>query len=270
MLKVTLPGTELSISRLSFGTASLHHRLTSRARQRLLRAAFDSGILHFDTSPYYGYGLAEHELGLLRKDRGDAITVATKVGLYPPDAGSPGTLSIWARQALGRLVPRISAPLIDWSLDAARRSLETSLRRLRTDRIDVLFLHEPNPDLVASDEFLRWLEAEKGKGKVRYWGLAGHAEPMRAWLRDKHPLGAVLQVKDTLDRREAEVVIRHGRELQFTYGYFSSLALRGEVRPDSVLDALRRNRTGSVIFSTRSAERLRSLPSVLNGDPDGR
>lgn len=265
-----LPGTDISISRLSFGTASLHHRLTSRARQRLLRAAFDSGIRHFDTSPYYGYGLAEHELGLLRKDRVGAMTVATKVGLYPPNSGSPATLSIWTRQAMGRLMPRLSAPLIDWSLDVARVSLETSLRRLQTDRIDVLFLHEPNPEIVASDEFLRWLEAERGKGKLRYWGLAGRVEPMGAWLRDGHPLGAVLQVKDTFDRREADAVIRSGRELQFTYGYFSSLASRAEPGADPVLEALRRNRTGSVLFSTQSLERLRSLPSLLNGDRDGR
>lgn len=268
MRKVTLPGTELAMSRLSFGTAGLHRQLTGAARQRILCAALDGGITHFDSSPYYGYGLAEHELGALRDGHRGAFTLATKVGLYPPDSNSPGTLAVWSRQALGRLLPRISAPLIDWSLSTAKRSLETSLRRLKTDCVDVLFLHEPDPGVVASEEFLRWLEAEKANGKLRYWGLAGHAGPMTGWLKEKHPLGAVLQVKDTLRKHEADVVLNNGRDLQITYGYLagsasSDLAAGGET---VLREALRRNRTGSVLFSTGSFDRIRAMSALLDAE----
>jgi len=54
-----LPGTGLSVSRLSFGTATLHHHPTTAKRQAFLAAALDHGFTHFDTSPYYGFGMSE-------------------------------------------------------------------------------------------------------------------------------------------------------------------------------------------------------------------
>ncbi|MBC8027722.1 MAG: aldo/keto reductase, partial [Steroidobacteraceae bacterium] len=79
MHTIPLPGTPVKLSRLAFGTASLHHLASTRRRADLLRTAFDHGITHFDTSPYYGDGIGERALAAL----GAAGTVATKVGLYP-------------------------------------------------------------------------------------------------------------------------------------------------------------------------------------------
>ena len=84
MRRVTLQGTDINVSRLSFGTASLHHLPTSRRRQDLLAAAFDHGFTHFDAAPYYGFGIAERELGQFLKARRGRVTITTKVGLYPP------------------------------------------------------------------------------------------------------------------------------------------------------------------------------------------
>ena len=127
--RVSLPGTNFDVSRLSFGTASLHHLYSSRARQALLQGALDIGITHFDTSPYYGYGLAEQELGILQKRNRDAFTVATKVGLYPNGSRFSGTLTVWARKIIGKAFPAISMPVVNWSVSAAEKSLELSLKR---------------------------------------------------------------------------------------------------------------------------------------------
>jgi len=258
--RVTLPGTSLDVSRLSLGTASLHHLYSSHGRQALLQAALDIGITHFDTSPYYGYGLAEQELGIFQMRNRGAITVATKVGLYPPGSRFPGTLTVLARKVIGRAFPAISMPVVNWSVSVAEKSLELSLRRLKSEYIDILFLHEPNPAVVNSDEFLSWLEVQKRKGKLRNWGLAGHSGPMENWLKENHPIGAVLQVKDSLSQHEADTVLKHNRDLQITYGYLSSGAgSDSSAKGDILLKALQRNRTGSVLFSTRRLERITML-----------
>jgi aryl-alcohol dehydrogenase-like predicted oxidoreductase len=263
--KTTLPDTFLDVSRLSFGTASLHHLYSSRSRQSLLQSALDIGITHFDTSPYYGYGLAEKELGIFQKRSRVDITIATKVGLYPRSTKFPSTLTVWARKVIGKVMPEISLPVVNFTIALAEKSLELSLRRLKKECVDILYLHEPNPDIVNTDEFLSWLLVQKHKGKLRYFGLAGHSGPMESWLKDKSPVAAVLQVKDSLSEHEADNVLKHNRSFQITYGYLSS-AKDGTycgTKEDMLIEALQRNRTGSVLFSTRRLERLTRLRDKL-------
>ena len=268
MRRVALSGTEINVSRLSFGTASLHHLPTSRRRQDLLAAAFDHGLTHFDTAPYYGFGIAEQELGRIPKGRRDRLTIATKVGLYPPGALHPNTASVWIRKGAGKVLPAFSRPVVDWSIAAAARSLDSSLRRLRTDQIDLLLLHEPVSTAVQSEVFLDWLKQEQSKGRIRAWGLAGQADCMENWLSIDHPLGMVLQVRDSLDRREADHVSYHGRDLQITYGYLSvSSPLSGSLAATAILErAMRRNTTGSILVSTRQMARLSELAAVAERD----
>lgn len=261
-----LPGTNLKISRLSFGTASLHHLYTRQSRQSLLEAAFDVGVTHFDTSPYYGYGMAEQELGafLNRRNR-NALSIATKVGLYPPSTQTQGMSGILLRKAFGKAFPALSSPFFNWTISVAEQSLHSSLRRLKTEYVDILFLHEPDPSLINSDEFLSWLEKQQQQGKIRYWGLAGLPEPMKKWVEKNHPLGAILQVKDSLDYQEANTLLEAGRAFQFTYGYLSASNAPGrDSKSDVLLSALQRNRTGAVLFSTRRRERLAALSSVFS------
>lgn len=267
MKSVVVDLTELRVSRWSFGTGSLHHLALASKRSRLLNSAADTGFTHFDTSPYYGYGLAEHDLGRFLRGRRTDFTVATKVGLYPYGHASTGVFSTWGRKAIGRLAPRISAPLIDWTVRRARLSLDQSLIRLQTDYVDVLFLHEPDPAVVAADEFLGWLESERRHGRVRHFGLAGHAAPMLPWIGSNHGLAQVLQVRDSLDQAQANAIIDAGRKLQFTYGYISGStttfdhgSLQGHLRA-----VLARNHSGSVIVSTRRRGRLHDF-SQAAGD----
>jgi len=261
MLHTVIENTDVRVSRISFGTASLHHLFSASQRQQLLYAAAEAGISHFDSSPYYGYGLAEADLGRFMQGRRDHSTVATKVGLYPFGGEALGTLDVWARKALGKVYPRMSAPEVDWCVQRAAASLNASLKRLQTDYVDFLFLHEPDIVLLDADEFLYWLEAEQSNGRVRYWGLAGSPVFLAPWIRVGHPLSLVLQTKDDLINRTADFVLESGRKLQFTYGYLSSTVRDGSTESiaDVVRNALMRNTHGSVLVSTRRADRIQQL-----------
>lgn len=265
MNKTVIPGTAVSVSRLGFGTASLHHLFSGCARRALLGAAAEEGIRHFDTSPYYGYGLAETELGrFVCRDRA-AFTLTTKIGLYPWRFANKQALGVWTRKAIGKFLPWVALPVVNWQVAQARASLDDSLRRLRTDYVDFLLLHEPDASLIEKDEMFAWLDREFAAGRVRSWGVAGVRERVAPFVQDKNPLARVVQTQDSLENREAEFLFAKGRELQFTYGYLSSESREqaGWSRLEVLCRALERNRTGSVLVSTRRVDRVQQLGKAL-------
>ena len=261
--RIDLPDTNLSVSRLSFGTASLHHLPTSFQRQSLLAVAAEQGFTHFDTAPYYGYGLAELELGQFLKACDNSYTVATKVGLYPP-CESRSITSLWSRKALGKFLPRLSKPIVDWSIKRASDCLHTSLKRLGRDYVDILFLHEPEPGLVDADEFLNWLGQQREKGKIRFWGLAGPAEKYKVWIDRDHDLAQVVQALDHIGE-DVHPLLSAGRCFQLTYGYLapSKQGQNSQMSVSNLLHAaLTRNSLGSVLVSTRRKDHLAELASI--------
>jgi aryl-alcohol dehydrogenase-like predicted oxidoreductase len=266
MRQVVLPGTDLRVSRFSFGTASLFNAGSAAGRARLLAAAWDSGFTHFDTAPYYGFGVAERDLGLFLATRPDA-TVTTKVGLHPPGGADQPASHVFLRKAAGKLVPSLSRPLVDWSVARARESLSGSLRRLRRERVDLFLLHEPDRHLLDADEWLRWLESERDR--VAWFGIApGHARLM-AFIEPPHPVANVIQAMDSIDGREADLILRAGRKLQMTYGYVSAARPPTAAAAGEILRlALRRNDTGSVIVSTRKTDRLPQFAAIADGPDD--
>lgn len=265
MKRILLPGTDLSMSRLSFGTASLHHLPTSFQRQALLTAAFEHGFTHFDTAPYYGFGLTELELGRFLRFHNKDVSVASKVGLYPPASAASNTVSVWLRKGLGKIAPVFSKPLVDWSIEVATKSLENSLRRLQRDYLDILFLHEPMPGLLDAEEFLRWFERQREHGKLRYWGLAGNAERFENWVKERHGLTQVLQVRDYMEANNNHPVLAAGRRFQLTFGYLAAArAGNGNFSVGQVLHAaLLRNSSGAVLVSTRRIAHIPELVSIV-------
>jgi len=243
--------------------------LFSGQRRRLLDCAADAGFTHFDTSPYYGFGLAELDLGRFIQRRRQHLTVATKVGLYPSGRSATHGVVLWSRKAYEKLGFSSSRPRIDWCVRAAEKSLDTSLQRLRTDYVDVLFLHEPDPEMIAPDEFLEWLAREVRRGRIRYWGLAGPNLIDSTWVKEENPLASVLQVQDSVDRRDAQRLVARGRSLQFTYGYLSKLReIEGpDLLPTALQQVLRCNPAGSILVSTRRVERLHDLARAAELEP---
>ena len=268
MQTVTLAGTDLKMSKFIFGTASLFNAGSREKRLALLEAVIASGITHFDTAPYYGFGMAERDLGAVLA-RHPEVTVTTKVGIRSPGGERQPWASIFLRKAAGRFVKPISAPAIDFSLAYARTALEDSLRRLKRDRIDIYMLHEPELHLVAADEWRRWLEDAKAAGKVRTYGLALTADRLEPFLEARTGLDEVIQVLDSLKDREADVLPRHGRPLQITYGYVSAARKVGDETPvgDILAQAVTRNPDGAIIVSTRQPGRLSQYTDILARSP---
>ena len=119
--------TNLSVTRLGFGAAEiggLYTPVTDEAAEGIVRHAWDLGVRYFDVAPLYGSGLAETRLGrVLQTYPRDAFTLSTKVG---------------------RLIEPDGTATFDYSRDAILKSIEASLERLGLDRIDILFIHDPD------------------------------------------------------------------------------------------------------------------------------
>jgi len=256
LLRVANSG--LRASRIAFGTAGVHHLRGAAQRERLLQAAADSGITHFDTSPYYGFGLAERALAALSA-RGTSTTVATKVGLYPPGSADTQGFSVLCRKAAGRLVPGLSRALVDFHVERARDSLSGSLRRMRRERVDVLFLHEPRWDLVQTDEWVRWVETEKDR--VGAVGVAGEATQVSPFLRPCSPLAAIVQTRDSLIGQEAATLRAAGFNPAITYGH---LAHREAAKrsAETLTHTIERWPQTVLLISTRRVDRVRELERI--------
>ena len=299
MRSVALPGTELTPSRLAFGSAALMARLGRRESVRLLEVAHDSGITHFDTARSYGYGEAESALRELLSRHRDELTVTTKLGMVPP-ARSRG---LGAAKAFGRVAAR-RAPGVRSLLRRgaqtmvragrfdpreARSSLETSLRELGTDRVDILLLHECRPSDLQTEGLLDFLEGAVRDGKVRYFGVATDGRATAAILSERRQFTRVVQVPHsaldrTLDRLpglDGTAVITHSavgaplqgltelmRDDRRRQRWSEALGLdcaRPEVLARLLLAyALESNASGVVLFASTSAERIRSNAALAD------
>ncbi|MFF5304308.1 aldo/keto reductase [Streptomyces sp. NPDC013161] len=166
-----LGSTSVRVSTLGFGAApigNLHSAIDERQAQATLDAAWEVGVRYYDTAPHYGLGLSERRLGdaLAHRPRGE-FTISTKVGRllepHPAPRGSDLT-------AGGFAVPDTLIRRPDYSRDGVLRSLEDSLNRLRLDRVDIVYVHDPDDHLDAA---------------------LGHALPALTALRDQGVIGAV-------------------------------------------------------------------------------
>jgi D-threo-aldose 1-dehydrogenase len=130
-------GDELRLSPLSFGGApigNLYHGVDDDDAAAAVQRAWQLGVRHFDTAPYYGYGLSESRLGAtLSNFPRDSFTLSSKVGRLIEETDGDG------RDGFAVIGKRA---VFDYSRDGVLRSVEASLKRLRIDRIDILLLHD--------------------------------------------------------------------------------------------------------------------------------
>ena len=190
-LPVTALGsTGIETTTLGFGCATLFRAPDPEARSRLLRVAYEAGIRHFDVAPMYGLGRAEAELGAFIQPHRADVTVTTKFGIRPTLAGRylarvqrPLRHVLASRPAMGNQVrahpagpSRLLYELGGYDAANARRGLQQSLRRLRTDYIDLFLLHDPLPDSIRSAGLYEFLEDAVTAGLLRSWGITGAPE----------------------------------------------------------------------------------------------
>lgn len=123
------------------GIGNLYRAISDEQAESAVATALSAGVRYFDTAPHYGLGLSERRLGAALADvPRDDLVLSTKVGrlLVDDPAGAD------RRDDEGFDVPASIRRVRDYSRDGVLRSLESSMRRLGTDRIDVVFVHDPD------------------------------------------------------------------------------------------------------------------------------
>jgi predicted oxidoreductase len=160
----TIKNTDLSVSRLAFGCASLGGWTrgvvgadTIEDAERLVLTARDAGVTLFDMADFYGLGNAETAFGEVLKrtpSLRDKIVIQSKCGQIMPGDPDPG-----------------DAYRVDLSRDHIVRSVEGSLGRIGADHLDILLLHAPDALMVA-DEIGEAFAQLKQAGKVRHFGVS--------------------------------------------------------------------------------------------------
>ena len=244
-------------ARLGFGCAYLFRR-SARQRRRLLDAAFDAGIRHFDAAPMYGLGAVEREIGRFARGRRDEIVVATKFGIAPRAAAGAISLaqapihgllaavssgskiaapnaSDPTKGAVGRALYRASG----FDARAARTGLEQSLRALGTSYIDIFLLHEPRPSDIASD-VVEFLDSAQRAGKVRTWGVAGEPRTAVVSAKEMGVTVPVLQIRADLPHRELALGAGEYADRTIWYGVLGRVLPRIVARARSSDDVRRR------------------------------
>jgi aryl-alcohol dehydrogenase-like predicted oxidoreductase len=181
--------TGVQVSRLCFGTMSFGGDADAAMSARMYRACREAGINFFDCADTYAKGRSEEILGELMRGHRDELVIATKC--YNPTGND-----VNARGGSRRHIAR---------------AVEASLRRLQTDRVEVLLLHQMDA-ATPLEETLRAFDDLVRAGKVLYPGLSNHS----AW-RTQQALGVqerhgwarlqVIQPMYNLVKRQAEVEI---------------------------------------------------------------
>jgi aryl-alcohol dehydrogenase-like predicted oxidoreductase len=165
--------TDLSVSNLGLGTSGIGFRDTDiRAVDAILGVALDVGINVIDTAAMYMD--AESKIGRVLGRRRDQFYLFTKCGLAPPPYRDIVHRGLRKARGLWR---RVSGALpIEWHPRTLAWNIDESLRRMRTDRVDLMQLHGCPESIGAKDEVLGTLLRARDAGKVRYIGYSGDCD----------------------------------------------------------------------------------------------
>jgi aryl-alcohol dehydrogenase-like predicted oxidoreductase len=264
MNTIRLSKCGIETTRLGFGTSRLHY-LDARARHSMLSMAFDLGVKHVDTAPAYGDGLAELACAKFLKDKRDRVVLVTKYGVpADPILQAMPMLSPGLRIARGvaRRMGLWSAQLPKLNALGLVKSVEQSLRRLSTDYIDIVLLHEPTLDRIPHPaELLSALEKLKQRGVVRAFGLSGYWSDVGPILNSPtHQLCEVLQTEASAQTHCA-VDIAFSAISQGQQGYFKQ-PLSSSLAQERLADALRGRPNGVVLISTTKPQNLKESIAI--------
>jgi aryl-alcohol dehydrogenase-like predicted oxidoreductase len=182
--------SDLQVSRIGFGCMSLPVNSTAES-VNLLHQAIELGINYFDTADLYDKGMNEEIVGKAFEGKRDEVIIATKVGnQWRPDGSG------W-----------------DWNPSKAYilKAAEDSLRRLRTDHIDLYQLHGGTID-DPIDETIEAFEELKQQGKIRYYGISSIRPNVIREYVQRSSIVSVMMQYSVADRRPAEAILDLLRE----------------------------------------------------------
>jgi aryl-alcohol dehydrogenase-like predicted oxidoreductase len=225
---VDIPGTQLRVSRVALGTWAMGGWMWGGTDEResiaTIRAAVDQGINLIDTAPVYGFGVSEQIVGKAIADAGlrSQVVIATKVGLEWHDG------KVYRNATRNRIM----------------REIDESLRRLRTDYIDIYQVHWPDP-LVPIEETAEAMQKLYVQGKIRAVGVSNFSPMQMTRFRRVAPLHVLQPPYNLFERAiEAEILpyCRANNIATFGYGALCRGLLSGRMQADTVFegDDLRR------------------------------
>ncbi|MBA4215458.1 MAG: aldo/keto reductase, partial [Polaromonas sp.] len=199
-----------SVSAIGLGCMNICHAYGAPASEaeaeRLLLAALDAGVTHFDTAALYGFGVSETLIGKFLSKHRSKFTLASKCGM----TGVPNQQGVKLR-------------VIDGRPATIKATCEAALKRLQTDAIDLYYLHRWDKQ-VPIEESVGALGDLVREGKIRSIGLSEVSAPTLRKAHAEHPI-AVLQTEYSLWTRNPEIaVLQACRELGVSFVAFSPVA----------------------------------------------
>lgn len=240
-----IPSTSLKVSPVAIGTWAIGGWMwggTDEAESvATIRAALEHGINLIDTAPVYGFGRSEEIVGkaIAGADLRSRVVIATKVGLEWKD---------------GRVFRNASRARI-------LREVEESLRRLRTDYIDIYQVHWPDP-LVTVEETAEAMHTLFRQGKIRAVGVSNFSVDQMERFRGVAPLH-VLQPPYNLFERGVEADLlpycRKNNIATFGYGALCRGLLSGRMQPSTRFDGDDLRRTDPKFTAPRFAQYLAAV-----------
>ncbi|KOF09178.1 D-threo-aldose 1-dehydrogenase [Planococcus glaciei] len=164
-------------NKLGLGTAPLGNmfrEVPEDEAMETIQSAWNEGIRYFDTAPFYGAGLAEMRLGeILSSYKRDDYLLSSKVGriILDEEEEKEGLFEYGRKNKIRT----------DYTESGTLQSIEDSLKRLKTDRLDMVFVHDLSPDFLGDEWITKFDEARKGafnvldrlrdEGVIKAWGL---------------------------------------------------------------------------------------------------
>jgi D-threo-aldose 1-dehydrogenase len=185
-LRVPLPPVGFGAAQIG----NLFRETSDEEAGQAVEAAWAVGIRYYDTAPHYGLGLSERRLGAALAGRPRTeVLVSTKVGrLLVPSPGTAGQLD-----DEGFAVPASARRVWDFSADGVRRSLDASLARLGLDRVDIVYLHDPDDHWsAASSSGVSALVSLREQGVVDAIGVGMNQSAMPTEFVRRHDIDLVM------------------------------------------------------------------------------
>ena len=200
-----------TVSATGFGCMNICHayseRLSDAEAGKVLRAALDAGITHFDTAALYGFGQSETWVGEFLSAHRNEFTLASKCGMQGVDVDGSGK----------------KVRVIDGRPATIKKTCEDALRRLKTDVIDLYYLHRWDKQ-VPIEESVGGLADLVSAGKIRAIGLSEVSSETLRKAHAVHPIAAV-QTEYSLWTRNPEISVDATcRELGVALVAFSPVA----------------------------------------------
>lgn len=199
---------DIQTSSLGFGCTKLTDSKSRSNAYEILNTAFDLGVTHFDTARLYGFGESELILGEFIKNKRDKVTITTKIGLDPVSMPTSSLVLLKLAKNVVNRLPVLKKLIIkktngfvnrpELTIEKAAIHIDESLKKLQTDYIDILLLHEF--DIVAANQYelIDFLNEKKKEGKIRHFGLGTAFKTIQTEVTSLNPFYEVVQIEHNL------------------------------------------------------------------------